>query len=90
MCRTHLLCLALLLQVALGTERVEAHMYCLKMLQEGWRPDIPGSTPLPIERLIRECWQALPNKRPTFPDIAIRLEMMRPSLATPEPHPHQH
>ena len=65
-------------------------MYCLKMLQEGWRPDIPGSTPLPIERLIRDCWQALPNKRPTFPEIATRLEMMRPSLVAPEPHPHQH
>eukprot|EP00891_Asterochloris_glomerata_P004948 jgi/Astpho2/4948/fgenesh1_pg.00070_%23_9_t len=77
-------------QVALGVERVEAHMYCLKMLQEGWRPDIPGSTPLPIERLIRDCWQALPNKRPTFPEIATRLEMIRPSLAAPEPHPHQH
>lgn len=48
----------------------------LAVMHRGLRPDIPGHTPPALASLIRDCWQPLPDQRPSFADVAARLEAM--------------
>ncbi|EIE23567.1 flag-tagged protein kinase [Coccomyxa subellipsoidea C-169] len=48
----------------------------LAVMHRGLRPDIPGHTPPALASLIRDCWQPLPDQRPSFSDVAARLEAM--------------
>ncbi|KAK9905737.1 hypothetical protein WJX75_005400 [Coccomyxa subellipsoidea] len=48
----------------------------LAVMHRGLRPDIPGHTPPALAALIRDCWQPLPDQRPSFEDVAARLEAM--------------
>jgi len=40
---------------------------------EGCRPEIPASTPEPLQRIIRACWDEDSHKRPSFTYIAMAL-----------------
>jgi len=46
------------------------------VMHRGLRPEIPGHTPAELAVLIRTCWQAIPDQRPNFAEIAERLERM--------------
>ncbi|CAL5224835.1 g7589 [Coccomyxa viridis] len=48
----------------------------LAVMHRGLRPDIPVHTPTSLAQLIQECWQPLPAARPSFVEIAPRLEAM--------------
>lgn len=53
----------------------------------GERPRIMDSTPHNYVELIRECWAADPNDRPTFADIVSRLmqpDFLLPDVYTPD------
>jgi serine/threonine protein kinase len=50
-----------------------AHM----VASESIRPDIPESVPAPARALIKDCWAADPDDRPTFEEIVIRLAEMQ-------------
>lgn len=51
---------------------------------EGRRLDIPEATPAVVRRLIQTCWDAKPDKRPSFELILTQLEEMLSSLSTAE------
>ncbi|KAG1674432.1 hypothetical protein FOA52_012960 [Chlamydomonas sp. UWO 241] len=46
----------------------------------GLRPELPPGTPRPIADLIRACWAAVADQRPTFGQIADRLQAMLVAL----------
>jgi serine/threonine protein kinase len=40
------------------------------------RPSLPGNPHDPLNKLIRACWDDVPERRPTFRDIRSKLEDM--------------
>eukprot|EP00936_MAST-01D_sp_MAST-1D-sp1_P001215 g1215.t1 len=46
-------------------------MKLLKNIDE--RPEIPAATPKPLKRLVRKCWGAQPEDRPSMRDVAEEL-----------------
>lgn len=52
-----------------------------KVLQQGYRPEIPPDTHPQYERLVRECWESKPKKRPNFEDIVERLRTLYEAYA---------
>ncbi len=48
--------------------------------EQGRRPPIPASCPLPIKQLIQRCWTDSADQRPTFAQISIELEQLEQSL----------
>lgn len=47
-----------------------------KVILENYRPAIPPATHPVYEKLVRECWDADPSKRPTFSECVSRLESL--------------
>jgi serine/threonine protein kinase len=41
-----------------------------------YRPEIPGSVPIGVAKLIRECWSDYPDRRPTFDKIYEELRIL--------------
>ena len=57
----------------------------MKMISGGMRPDLPESTPPCIAELIYQCWQGLPELRPTaYELIQILTHAVRPQLLNPQ------
>ena len=44
---------------------------------QGLRPPLKMHIPLQVQRLMADCWDARPEKRPTFKEILIRLAQIR-------------
>ena len=40
------------------------------------RPKLPSITPVPLERLIKKCWDHEPFKRPSSHEVLRQLEIM--------------
>ena len=51
-----------------------------KMIVDGKRPDLPADLSEALKRLIQECWDPEPHKRPTFEELCIVLNMNPPNL----------
>lgn len=51
-------------------------MVAQKVLQQGYRPEIPADTHPAYEKLIRECWDDNPDRRPTFTQVLERLKLL--------------
>lgn len=49
------------------------------------RPQIPPDCPVAFAQLIRDCWQAEPQLRPSFGDIIQRLRQMESLLPPASP-----
>lgn len=43
--------------------------------REGTRPTFPSTIPEDYVRLANQCWSQLPTARPTFSEIALRLQV---------------
>lgn len=50
---------------------------------QGLRPEIPFGTDHATSTLMRECWAAVPDQRPSFPTIVDRLEGIIQTLDHP-------
>ncbi|KAK9790953.1 hypothetical protein WJX73_010535 [Symbiochloris irregularis] len=48
----------------------------LAVMERGLRPTIPPHTPQPLTQLIKACWAAIPEQRPSFNDITTELEIL--------------
>lgn len=48
----------------------------LAVMERGLRPAIPPHTPPELAHLISACWAAIPEQRPSFSDIAARLDTL--------------
>ncbi|KAG0553894.1 hypothetical protein KC19_12G047400 [Ceratodon purpureus] len=46
-------------------------------LMNGVRPKLPADCPQELVELLKDCWNTIPRKRPTFMDICTRLETFR-------------
>ena len=46
------------------------------VVAEGLRPTIPDGTPYEIIRLLKSCWNSVPERRPTASELAIALEKL--------------
>jgi len=46
----------------------------------GERPTLPSECPADIVELVTQCWDASPDKRPSFPDILVRIEAFKVCL----------
>lgn len=53
-----------------------------RIIHEDLRPTIPASCPPAFANLIRDCWHANPNTRPSFDTIAERLTSMLEGMST--------
>lgn len=42
----------------------------------GLRPNIPDYTPKALSELMRTCWAPVPQQRPTFKEVVVRLTDM--------------
>ena len=51
-----------------------------KMVPNNERPEIPKDCPEALATLIRKCWTATPESRPSFPDICVDLRHVQCSL----------
>ncbi len=45
----------------------------MAVMNKGLRPDIPAHTPPPLAELIKQCWAAVPDQRPSFEEIVGEL-----------------
>jgi len=52
-----------------------------ELIVSGKRPSYPTSSPQPYVALMEDCWNQIPEKRPTFKEITKRLFTMMTSLA---------
>ncbi|PNH08260.1 putative serine/threonine-protein kinase [Tetrabaena socialis] len=43
------------------------------VVTHGLRPEMPRGTPAPVADLIRACWAAIPEQRPSFTQIEVQL-----------------
>ena len=50
------------------------------IVREDRRPSIPADTPAAFARLIRDCWQRDPLRRPTMSAVVHRLQMFLEEL----------
>lgn len=53
------------------------------VLERGLRPDIPAGTPPSFALLMQECWAAIPDQRPSFDEIVLRLTGIYELLRSP-------
>lgn len=44
------------------------------VVQKGLRPGIPPNCPVPVAELMEACWAGVPTHRPTFRELAPRLQ----------------
>jgi hypothetical protein len=51
----------------------------------GYRLEKPNDCPDDVYTLMRECWDAAPSKRPLFPDIINRIDIMIKNRHPQEP-----
>jgi serine/threonine protein kinase len=51
-----------------------------KKVQNNERPEIPKDCPEALATLIRKCWSATPESRPSFADICVELRHVQCSL----------
>ena len=49
----------------------------LEVVNNDLRPTIPKNTPEMFAKLMKKCWDRLPEKRPTFFDIIKELELLK-------------
>lgn len=56
----------------------------LAVMAKGMRPQIPPHTPPGLATLIQECWAAVPEQRPGFDVITIRLQELLNTLKQQE------
>ena len=49
----------------------------LDVVNNDLRPQIPKSTPEPFVKLMKKCWDRLPDKRPSFKEIIREIECMK-------------
>lgn len=61
-----------------GLSQIEA---AGKVALEDARPPFPPNTPHLIKALIEKCWNAQPDKRLTFPEIAVELKAIHKDLS---------
>ena len=52
-------------------------------VQRGIRPTIPPSAPAVYVQLMKDCWHADPDRRPSFTDIVDRLVAMSDATSVP-------
>jgi serine/threonine protein kinase len=48
-----------------------------KLVREGVRPKLPVNINTKLSSLIQECWEADPEKRPTFESICAKLQEIK-------------
>ena len=53
-------------------------------VKEGYRMEPPDYCPEEIYDCMEEAWELDPNKRPTFKEVAVRLEKIKNSMVQPE------
>ena len=53
-----------------------------RICHQNLRPPTEG-LPIPLAQLVEECWNAIPEMRPSFPEIIIRLHRLE-TLIVPE------
>ena len=46
------------------------------VVSQGLRPEMPRRVPPDLAQLVRQCWAAVPDQRPSFPQICTRLAEM--------------
>lgn len=46
------------------------------VVNSGLRPELPASTPPGLAKLVRACWSASPEERPSFVEIQAQLACM--------------
>ena len=46
-------------------------------VMNGQRPKLPKDCPEELVALLKDCWNAIPDKRPSFTEICVRLETLR-------------
>lgn len=56
-----------------GMIRASNHLKAIQDIANGMRPDIPAQCPPRYAQLMQACWNADPNKRPTFQEIVDQL-----------------
>eukprot|EP00878_Enallax_costatus_P032507 GHUV01035731.1.p1 GENE.GHUV01035731.1~~GHUV01035731.1.p1 ORF type:complete len:131 (-),score=51.74 GHUV01035731.1:2023-2415(-) len=56
----------------------------LAVMAKGMRPQIPPHTPPGLAALIQECWAAVPEQRPGFDVLVVRLQELLNSLKQQE------
>jgi hypothetical protein len=56
----------------------------LAVMARGARPDIPAHTPPGLAALIQECWAPVPEQRPGFDVVVLRLQELLQSLQQAE------
>ena len=49
----------------------------LDVVNNDLRPHIPKNTPESFAKLMKRCWERVPEKRPSFKDIIRDLESMK-------------
>ena len=40
----------------------------------GHRPDVDSRWPIPVQTLIKKCWQQRPKRRPAIKDVKVALD----------------
>jgi hypothetical protein len=58
-----------------------------RVVNHGARPAFPAGSPRAYAALAEECWRAEPAARPTFAQIAERLEALAAAIAAPAAAP---
>ena len=53
-------------------------------MAKGMRPQIPPHTPPGLAALIQECWAAVPEQRPGFDVLVVRLQELLNTLKQQE------
>jgi hypothetical protein len=56
----------------------------LAVMARGARPDIPPHTPPGLAALIQECWAPVPEQRPGFDAVVVRLQELWQNLQQQE------
>jgi len=57
--------------------KMKSSIVVQKVLKEGLRPTIPKKCPESVSKLMRDCWNEDPEKRPTFQEIIHELETIQ-------------
>ncbi len=64
-----------------GMIRASNHLKAIQDIANGMRPEIPAQCPPRYAQLMQACWNADPNKRPTFQEIVdVLLELEKEKI----------